>query len=115
MTKLNIDKLGITPIPWEINTRVSDWTCTESIGGISPGFSNADDVWLDVSEEDEKLISAAPELLMDHIEDCLAFEKTIKTNPYIMNKASQEIFNKRIKTIEKACFPKSWEEIKELL
>lgn len=101
-----IEKLGITQGPWKIEkSNHSYGTETDRIGPIDCGVSYADDAWLDVSDEDELLIAATPEMLEALIEFCIAEEEC--------NEDGHAPFS-LIDRIEKAT-GKTWKQIKELI
>jgi hypothetical protein len=57
-------KLRHTPGPWKITRRSDDYIDPiEQVGEIKPGFTHADDAWLEITEPDARLIAAAPEML----------------------------------------------------
>lgn len=62
-------------------------------------------------EDFEKIFD---EMLLDMIKSCIAIEEYKRNMPYFL-KADQEVLNRKISIIEKACYPKSWEDIEILL
>ncbi len=112
MSKSIIEKLGITPGPWRFTEEPEHSCCyTHSIES-KEGNSIAD---VD-GHENAKLITTAPELLDSLIEEWKFIES------YLASSASRndgywynEFLNRQNtikKVIEKACYPKKWEEIR---
>lgn len=117
-----IEKFGITPGPWsycESSRKISNedkynknWESHKKDAAIckimhrEPGTDNNNETM----SANAKLIAAAPEMLealilmMDEAEKLVASgARKGQPNPYLIN------------IIEKACYPKTWAQIKELL
>lgn len=109
-----IELLGITPGPWEIK---------ESMFEVNHGFKNRNEIMIEHSsywvegaycggsanegsKANDKLIAAAPGMLEALIKEAKQQEHVFGTDA---------IGGHLIKAIEKACYPKSWEEIRGLL
>ena len=97
-----IEKLGFTPGPWHLEERSIYNHLSRLIVDI-PFLPNDDEMLRNM-----KLIAAAPEMFMSIVGmvDCA------ETNS--MYKAAK-ILELMKEVAEKACYPKKWEEIKELL
>lgn len=113
-----IEKLGITPGPWnaqrgqEENPETMVYVCHPKTECDETTVCNFDETdYRENHLSNARLIAAAPEMLEALIEEVLFIEKnTVSTlhgegDPYEKMKA----------IIEKACHPKTWEKIKELI
>lgn len=102
-----IDKLGITVGPWKHTKEGEEWGIDSKDDTICrcpvyPGSNN----W----PKNYPLIKSAPEMLETLIDAVLWQEKIGYTKEQVY-----DICGDFIKIIEKACWPKSWEEIKRII
>jgi hypothetical protein len=104
-----VEKLGITPWPWR------SVFCVDKIYRIhSEAITNIAEIGNGLNDKsDSSIIAAAPEMLEALIETCLEIESRYKIIGGFGTLGP--VYTKNIKAIEKACYPKTWEQIKELL
>ena len=107
---MDLSKLGITPEPWELvevgnNNKKAISHDFESLLTIS--YEDNIPFATVFKDEDAQLKAAAPDMLQDMIWFVLRCEKG--------EVRSKRTYAKFKATIEKACYPKTWEEIKELI
>ncbi len=107
-----IDKLGITPSPWEI---CSVGKHAENIGVCVPyNLICTVDSYLKSGDKkanipDAQLIAASPEMLEALIKFAIDLERSMICPAFKDTQWGKYL----LPPIEKACYPKSWEEIKE--
>lgn len=113
-----IEKLGITPGKWQLVWKKNLFTGIGSMTGESNGCSEFFEVGKIQGEANAHLIAAAPEILEVLIFQTKVFENIVfgrlqKWEVNVFDKLN-EAYVRQVKAIEKACYPKSWEEIKGL-
>ena len=99
-----IEKLGITPGPWDTNLEDLNDLCIydsngEWIANLDSNIANA------------RLIATAPEMLEAIIEDVSAFARGLESGDNLPVGKVYEIYKQRVAIIEKAT-GKKWEDVK---
>lgn len=124
---MDISKLGITPGPWR-HSEGMGYIFANRVGGCQMKMQNmtvantrgygclkyhGEEKAHAEMKANEYLIASAPGLLDNLITGVLMVEKQDKFIP--IDSEEYSFRNNSIDTIEKACYPKKWDEIKKIL